>query len=78
MKPSGFHEVLWDVMFYSNIQDVLKANRDIPDLVVPGDITNAINGSEDGLPLMIEGMSQVGTVKVFFDRNPRQSNTLMR
>ena len=38
MKSSGFHEVLWDVMFHSNIQDVLKANHDILDLVVPGDI----------------------------------------
>jgi hypothetical protein len=54
MKSTGFHEVLWDVMFHSYIQDALKANHDIPDLVVPGDITTTINVSTDGLPLVIE------------------------
>jgi hypothetical protein len=68
MKSSGFHKVLWDVMFLSNIQDALMGNHDIPDLVVPEDITTLINVSTDRLPLVIEGTSQVGRVKVFLSR----------
>jgi hypothetical protein len=52
-------------MFHSNIQDALMGNHDIPDLVVPEDITTLINVSTDRLPLVIEGTSQVGRVKVF-------------
>ena len=62
-------------MFHSNIQDALKANHDILDLVVPGDTINSINVSRDGLSHVIEGTSQVGTVKVFFGRNPGNTNT---
>lgn len=70
MKSSGFHDVLWDVMFHSSIQDALKANHDIPGLVFPGDTTTSMNVSSDDLSLVIEGTSQAGTVKVFFYCNP--------
>ena len=79
MKSSGFYDVLWDAMFHPSLQDALKANRDIPALVIPGNITTGINISSDGLPLVIEGTSRVGTVKVFFDRNQsRNSPTTQR
>ena len=64
-------------MFHSNIQDALMGNRGIPDLVVPGDISTAINSSMGGLPLVIEGTYQVGTMQVFFDRNHGQANPPM-
>jgi len=78
MKSSGFHKVSHDVMFHTNIQDALKASHDILDLVVPGDTINSINVSRDGLSLVIEGTSQVGTVKVFFDRSPGKANLPMK
>ena len=65
-------------MFHSNIQDALKANHDILDLVVPGDTINSTNVSSDGLSHVIEGTSQVGTVKVFFDRSPGHANLPMK
>ena len=39
MKSTGCYDVLWDVMFNFSLQDALKANRDIPDFVVPGNVT---------------------------------------
>ena len=57
--------MLWDVMFHQNIQDALKANHDILDLVDSGYTITVINVSIDGLPLVMKGMSQVGTMKEF-------------
>ena len=50
----------------------------ILDLVVPGDITNSMNVSTEGLPLVIERTTQVGTVKAIFDCNPSQATPLLR
>ena len=72
MKSLGFHKVLCDVMFHRDIQSALKANRKIPHLVVPGDVTFSTKVSRVGLPLVIKGTDQIGRVKVYFDRDAGQ------